>query len=152
RNYNLILEQVGKRDDVEALVLIHQDAEIVDPDFTKKLRAALAQPDVALVGCAGAVDVRSIAWWEGSITWAAFTHRYEEFGGGEIPAFSWATQERPPWAQLGEVDVIDGFVMGLAPWTIENLRFDESLGALHGYDFDFCMQVKEAGKKVVTAD
>src|SRR6478735_6462397 len=61
RNYNLILDQVAKRDDVEALVLIHQDAEIVDPDFTKKLRAALAQPDVAIVGCAGAVDVRSIA-------------------------------------------------------------------------------------------
>jgi hypothetical protein len=152
RNYNLILDQVVKRDDVEALVLIHQDAEIVDPDFITKLRAALAQPDVGLVGCAGAVDVRSIAWWEGSITWAAFTHRYEEFGGGEIPAFSWATEERPPFAQLGEVDSIDGFVMGLAPWTIQELRFDESLGALHGYDFDFCMQVRAAGKKVVTAD
>jgi hypothetical protein len=152
RNYNLILEQIAKRDDVEALVLIHQDAEIVDPDFIAKLREALAGPDVAIVGCAGAVDVRSIAWWEGSITWAAFTHRYEEYGGGEIPAFSWATQDRPPFAQLGEVDSIDGFVMGLAPWTIENLRFDESLGALHGYDFDFCMQARDAGKKVVTAD
>jgi hypothetical protein len=152
RNYNLICEQVAKRDDVEALVLIHQDAEIVDPEFISKLRAALADPDVAIVGCAGAVDVRSIAWWEGSITWAAFTHRYEEFGGGEIPAFSWATEERPPFAQLGEVDSIDGFVMGLPPWTIENLRFDESLGQFHGYDFDFCMQARAAGKKVVTAD
>jgi hypothetical protein len=152
RNYNLILEQVAKRDDVEALVLIHQDAEIVDPEFVSKLRAALADPDVAIVGCAGAVDVRSIAWWEGSITWASFTHRYEEFGGGEIPAFSWATEERPPFAQLGEVDSIDGFVMGLPPWTIENLRFDESLGGFHGYDFDFCMQARAAGKKVVTAD
>jgi hypothetical protein len=104
------------------------------------------------VGCAGAVDVRSIAWWEGSITWASFTHRYEEYGGGEIPAFSWATEERPPFAQLGEVESIDGFVMGLPPWTIENLRFDESLGQFHGYDFDFCMQARAAGKKVVTAD
>jgi hypothetical protein len=152
RNYNLILEQVAKRDDVEALVLIHQDAEIVDPEFVPKLRAALSQTDVAIVGCAGALDVRSIAWWEGSITWAAFTHRYEEYGGGEIPAFSWATQEKPPFAQLGEVDSIDGFVMGLPPWTIENLRFDESLGTFHGYDFDFCMQARAAGKKIVTAD
>lgn len=152
RNYNLIMEQVAKRDDLEALVLIHQDAEIVDPEFISKLRAALADPDVAIVGCAGAVDVRSIAWWEGSITWAAFTHRYEEFGGGEIPAFSWATEERPPFAQLGEVDSIDGFVMGLPRWTVENLRFDESLGQFHGYDFDFCMQARAAGKKVVTAD
>jgi hypothetical protein len=26
------------------------------------------------------------------------------------------------------------------------------LGQLHGYDFDFCLQVREAGYKVVTAD
>ena len=87
RNYNLIIEQVADRDDLEALVLIHQDAEIVDPDFCAKVRAALADPEVAIVGCAGAVDVRSIAWWEGSVTWASFTHRYDEYGGGEILAF-----------------------------------------------------------------
>ena len=34
-----------------------------------------------------------------------------------------------------------------------NCRFDESLGqALHGYDFDICMQARAAGRKVVTAD
>jgi hypothetical protein len=155
RNYNLILEQVRERedfDDIEALVLIHQDAEITDPDFTTKLRAALTDPDVAIVGCAGAVDVRSIAWWEGSITWASFTHRYEELGGGEIPAFSWMTEHLPPYARLGEVDSIDGFVMGLSPWAIQNLTFDESLGQIHGYDFDACMQVRAAGRKVATAD
>jgi hypothetical protein len=155
RNYNLILDQVRKRgdiDDVETLVLIHQDAEIQDPEFTTKVRAALADPEVAIVGCAGAVDVRSIAWWEGSITWASFTHRYDELGGGEIPAFSWMTEKKPPFAQLGEVDSIDGFVMALSPWAIQNLVFDESLGKIHGYDFDACMQVRSAGKKVVTAD
>lgn len=62
RSYNVVLEQASKRDDLEALVLIHQDAEIVDPEFLPKVREALSDPDVALVGCAGAVDVRSIAW------------------------------------------------------------------------------------------
>jgi hypothetical protein len=152
RNYNLILDKVKDRDDVEALVLIHQDAEIQDPNFTAKVRAALADPEVAVVGCAGAVDVRSIAWWEGSITWASFTHRYAELGGGEIPAFSWVSEKMPPFAQLGEVDSIDGFVMALSPWAMRELRFDESLGMIHGYDFDFCMQTRAAGKKVVTAD
>ena len=42
--------------------------------------------------------------------------------------------------------------MILSPWAIQNVRFDESLGQLHGYDYDFCLQVREAGKKVVTAD
>ena len=32
RSYNLILEAAAKHDDLEALVLVHQDAEIVDPD------------------------------------------------------------------------------------------------------------------------
>jgi hypothetical protein len=32
------------------------------------------------------------------------------------------------------------------------VRFDESLGALHGYDLDYCLQVRKAGRKVVTAD
>ena len=50
------------------------------------------------------------------------------------------------------VDTVDGFVLGLSPWTVHNVRFDESLGRLHGYDFDFCLQVRAAGKKVVTAD
>jgi len=152
RNYNLIIDQVKDRDDVEALVLIHQDAEIVDPGFTTKMREALADPEVAIVGCAGAVDVRSIAWWEGSITWASFTHRYAEFGGGEIPAFSWMPEHMPPFARTGEVDSVDGFVMGLSPWALQNLRFDESLGQQHGYDLDICLQARTAGKKVVTAD
>ena len=40
----------------------------------------------------------------------------------------------------------------LSPWAVRNVRFDESLGTLHGYDIDFCLQVREAGRKVVTAD
>jgi Glycosyltransferase like family len=152
RSYNLILEKAAERDDLEALVLVHQDAEIVDPDFCPKVRAALADPDVGLVGCVGAIGVRSIAWWEGSVTWASFVHRYKELGGGDIPAFAWNGDELPAYARMGEVDTIDGFVMVLSPWAVRNLRFDESLGELHGYDFDFCLQVRAAGRKVVTAD
>jgi len=152
RSYNLIMDTAAKRDDLEALVLVHQDAEIVDPDFCAKLRRSLADPLVGVVGCVGAIGVRSIAWWEGSVTWASFTHRYRELGGGELPAFAWNGEEMPAYAHTGEVDTVDGFVLGLAPWTLKNIRFDESLGQLHGYDFDFCLQVRAAGHKVVTAD
>jgi hypothetical protein len=150
RNYNLLLEQAAKLEGLESLVLIHQDAEIVDPEFTPKLRQALADPDVGIVGCAGAIGVRNIAWWDGSVTFASFSHRYEEYGGGEIQGSTWDVQEAPPQARTGEVDVIDGFMMGLSPWVVQNIRFDESLGQLHGYDFDICQQVRAAGKKVVT--
>jgi Glycosyltransferase like family len=151
RSYNLILEKAGEREDLEALVLVHQDAEIVDPDFCAKVRRALRDPDVGVVGCVGAIGVRSIAWWEGSVTWASFTHRYGELGGGEIPAFAWK-DELPPYAHTGEVETVDGFVLALSPWVVRNVRFDESLGQLHGYDFDFCLQVRAAGRKILTED
>ncbi len=150
-NYNRILERAAGLDGLEALVLVHQDAEIVGPDFCRTLRGALAAPDVGVVGCVGALGVRSIAWWEGSVTWASFIHRFGE-PGEEFPSLSWDPDDLPPYARTGEVDTVDGFVLALSPWVVEHVRFDESLGVLHGYDFDFCLQVREAGRKVVTAD
>ena len=134
-------------EDLEALVLLHQDVELVDEDFAARIREALSDPDVAIVGCAGAVGVRSIAWWQGAVTWAGLTHRYSEYGGGDFPGSRWDPDPFPPYAEPGEVDSIDGFVMVLSPWAVRNLRFDESLGKLHGYDFDICMQAKEASRR-----
>jgi hypothetical protein len=152
RSYNLIMNKVAEMDGVEALVLCHQDAELTSPDFCSIVREALKDPDVGVVGCVGALDVRNIAWWEGSVTWGSFTHRYKEYGGGQIDAFTFTNENHPGYARTGEVDTLDGFIMVIAPWTIQNIRFDESLGQLHGYDYDFCLQVREAGKKVMTAD
>jgi hypothetical protein len=152
RSYNLILDKAAEHDDLEALVLVHQDTEIVDPGFCAKVREQLRDPDVGVIGVIGAIGVRSIAWWEGSVTWASFIHRYGELGGGDLPGFAWQRDDAPPFARTGEVDTVDGFLLVLSPWVVRNLRFDESLGQLHGYDVDFCLQVREAGRKVVTAD
>jgi hypothetical protein len=152
RSYNLILDQAAALDDLEALVLVHEDTEIVDPDFCGKVRRVLSDPEVGVAGCIGAIGVRSIAWWEGSVTWASFIHRYAEHGGGDLPGFAWKASDMPPYARTGEVDAVDGFLLVLSPWTVRNVRFDESLGQLHGYDVDFCLQVRAAGRKVVTAD
>jgi Glycosyltransferase like family len=152
RSYNALLERAAALPDLEALVLVHQDTEIVDADLCRKIREALADPQVAVVGCVGAIGVRSIAWWEASVTLASFINRYEEHGGGELRSFSWTWDEAPPFAHTGEVETLDGFLLALSPWAVRNLRFDESLGEFHGYDLDFCLQAREAGRKVVTAD
>jgi hypothetical protein len=151
-SYNALLDEFAGRDELEALVLIHQDAEIIEPDFCQIVRRALDDPQVGLVGCVGAVGVRSIAWWEASVTLASFVNRYQEHGGGDLASFSWEWDEAPAYARTGEVETLDGFVLILAPWTVRNLRFDESLGQFHGYDLDFCLQVRAAGRTVVTAD
>lgn len=152
QSYNALLDLYAGRVELEALVLVHQDAEIVEPNFCSIIREALSHPDVGAVGCVGAVGVRSIAWWEASVTCASFVNRYEEHGGGDLESFSWAWTEAPAYARIGEVETLDGFILVLSPWAVDTIRFDESLGAFHGYDLDFCLQVRDAGHKVMTAD
>jgi hypothetical protein len=148
RLYNLILEAAGARDDLEALVLVHPHTEIVDREFCAKVRAALADPQVGMVGWAGATGVRSIAWWEGSVVSADAVQRYEELGGGDLPALSWTARAPAP----AEVEALDGQLLVLSPWVVRNLRFDESLVLGHGFDLDFSLQVRNAGLKLAVAD
>jgi hypothetical protein len=151
-SYNALLDRAAQERDLEALVLLHQDTELVDDDFCDRVRTALADPEVGVVGCVGAIGVRTIAWWDGSVTLASFLHRYGEHGGGAFPGFSWDPDDRPPYARTGEVDTIDGFMIVLTPGVVRDVRFDTTLGNLHGYDFDFCLQAREAGYRVATAD
>jgi hypothetical protein len=148
RTYNLILDEAARRDDLEALVLVHPHTEITDPRFCEKVRAALADPEVAAVGAAGATRVRSIAWWEGQVVSGPVTHAYEEHGGGTLPAVSWAFRAAPP----AEVETLDGQLLVLSPWAVRNLRFDEELILGFGFDLDFCLQVRAAGGKLLVTD
>jgi hypothetical protein len=148
RSHNLLLDAAAAHSDLEALVIVHPHAEIADPELAGKLRRAFEDPDVAVVGCAGASGVQTIAWWDGTISAGHVTHRYLEHGGGELEAFSWAARQ-PPGA---EVDTVDGFFLALSPWAVRELRFDEGLIFGHGSELDFCLQARAAGRKVVTAD
>jgi hypothetical protein len=148
RSYNLVLDMAAGRDDLEALVLVHQDIELADPDLCAKVRAALAEPDVAVVGSAGATGVSGIAWWEGSVSAAPALHRYNEHGSGELPAFSWLQAAPAP----AEVETLDGSLLVLSLWAVRNVRFDEALRLGYGFDLDFCRQVRAAGRRVMTAD
>ena len=150
--YNRILDQAAGRDDLEAVVLLHQDTEIIERDFCAKVRSALCDPSVGVVGSVGATDVRSIAWWEGSVALAYFNHRYGEPGHGDLPGFSWEADKAPPYSRSGEVDTVDGFMLVLAPWVVRQIRFDETLGPLHGYDLDFCLQVRAAGGRILATE
>ncbi len=148
RSYNLLLESAAACQDLEALVIVHPHTQIDDPQFMSKVRRGLSDPEVALLGCAGATGVRSIAWWEGRVSSGRIVHRYTENGGGELPAYSWTDPEPPP----KEVDAIDGFLLVLSPWAVRNVRFDEGLMFGHGFDIDYCWNVRAEGRKVVTFD
>lgn len=148
RGCNLLLDTIAPLEDLEGLVVIHPHTQIDDPALCAKVREALSDPDVAVAGAVGSRGAHSLAWWEGEITSGEVTHRFNEHRGGELPAYSWKPSGRAP----AEADVVDGFLMALSPWAVRNVRFDEALTLGHGFDVDFCHQVRKAGKKVVVAD
>jgi hypothetical protein len=147
RSGNLLLEAAARRDDLEALVLVDEYVEIEDPDFCARVREALRDPAVAVAGWMGASGVRGIAWWEGRVSCGPVVRRHGEHGGGSLSPFAWRRVDDPP----AEVDMVDGRLMALSPWAVRNLRFDETLSLGHGYDLDYCLRVRQAGRKVVTA-
>jgi hypothetical protein len=148
--YNSILDELAERDDVEAIVFLHQDLVIEDDNFVAKLRRRLADPDVALVGNAGGRGVDSIAWWEGEVLgswrWAYGDEPRQQYEPTEWENF---VAESRSWSH--EVDALDGMLHVLSPWAMRELRYDESVnaGGVHGCDVDLCFQARAAGKKVV---
>jgi hypothetical protein len=148
RSSNILLDAAAARDDLEALVLVHPHAQIDDPELCAKARAALADPSVAVVGAVGSVGATGLAWWQGRVSAGAVTHRYVEHGGGELPVLPWAPRDVP----FGLVETVDGFLLVLSPWAVRNVRFDETLPNSYGHDVDYCLQVREQGRTVVTAD
>jgi hypothetical protein len=136
--YNEVLDAFSERDDLEALVLLHEDVEIVDTSFMAKVRGRLREdPEIAIIGVVGARDVKGPAWWEADTYGRCLeTRGLVDFGGG-----------------FHDVDVVDGLLMVLSPWAVRNLRFDaQSFSGFHAYDLDLCLQARAAGKRVVVDD
>jgi hypothetical protein len=148
RTYNLLMDRARDLEDLEALVIVHEDAEIVDARCAEKLRAAFADPQVALVGCVGATGASGLAWWDGEEVNGSMTYHHNEAGGGALrPAFL-----RDPGPGTKPVDTVYGVLLALSPWAVRNLRFDESIGLIHGYDYDICRQARRAGRQVLVTD
>jgi len=151
--YNEIMEEAAADPRIESLVLIHEDTEIRDERFEEKLRWALGDPEIAIVGTIGAVGVQGIDWW------------HHDYGIGSSilepidPAILYETpllegSELSGAGGFGDVDMVDGYLMGMSRWALKNLRFDETeVGpGFHGYDADICFQARLQGKRVFVAE
>lgn len=135
--YNSILAEVRDDHTVEALVLLHEDTEITDPDFCAKVRAAFRDPTVGLLGVVGATNVTHLAYWHGNLQGHVLESRGAVIGENVAQ----------------DVDAIDGLLMILPRWAIRHLNFDEvHYPAFHGYDVDFSFAVRACGARVSTAD
>jgi 2-polyprenyl-3-methyl-5-hydroxy-6-metoxy-1,4-benzoquinol methylase len=132
-----VLDAVRDRDDLEALVLLHEDTEVTDPRFPSLVRRHVADDDVAVVGTVGARGISGLSWWEGDCYGRVpETRGVIDFGGG-----------------THDVETVDGLVMALSPWAVRNLRFDEdAYDGFDAYDADLCAQARAAGKRVVVTE
>lgn len=132
--YNTILDAYKGRG-LDAVILLHDDLDMVDPDAEAKFLAALADPDVALAGVCGGKGDKTLAWWESETVGRQMTDSgMLDFG-----------------SRTGDVAFIEGSVMAFSPWAVENLRFDERYPGFLGYD-DVCLTAREMGKRVTVAD
>ena len=133
--YNDILNAAAwYGDDLDALILLHDDLELTDPDALGKLLAPLADPDVGLVGVAGGGG-GSIYWWNQN----PVGHQQTDVTNIDFGP------------RTGDVTLIEGSCMVLSPWVVRELRFDPRFTGFHGYD-EIGMQVVAAGKRVVVVD
>jgi hypothetical protein len=132
--YNTILDAYRGRD-LDAVILLHDDLEIVDPDAEAKFLKALADPDVALVGVCGGKGDQSLAWWDSETVGHQMTDSgLLDFG-----------------ERTGDVAFVEGSLFVFSPWAVEHLRFDERYPGFLGYD-DVCLTARLMGKQVVVAD
>lgn len=135
--YNQILNAFAGQQDLEGLVLLHEDVELRDSAFETKILAALSDASVAVLGVIGARAVTSLAWWEGDgVGRCAETRGIVDFGRCEA-----------------DVDTVDGLLLVMSPWAIRSLRFDEgAFIGFHGYDADICFQARARGRRVRVVD
>jgi hypothetical protein len=152
RAYNEILERVRGEDGLEALVLLHEDAEIRDERFAEKIREVLRDEDIAIVGALGGIGVHDLDWWEHDrAVGAVFLDLLDGMRTYGTSLVETGRMVGPGGS--GEVDAVDGMLLVLSPWAVRELSFDESLGpGRHGYDIDICFQARERGKKVFVVE
>lgn len=127
------------KDQVEALVLLHDDLELLDPSFSEKVRTVFQDPEVAIIGCIGAKGVTSLNWWEGQGRGYCVDGR----NGRTVVDFGF------PEGDPCEVDTVDGMLLILSPWAIQNLTLPPEYYGFHGYPEELCFQARAKGKKVV---
>jgi SAM-dependent methyltransferase len=133
--YNDFVREARARPDCEALVLLHDDVEVIDANFRAKVLAAVAEDDVGVVGVIGGADLCSTEWWGARRR------------SGQVFETRGSVEVGPPRA---DVDVVDGLFLAVSPRAFRALHFDETTcPQFHGYDVDYCLQARAAGLRVV---
>lgn len=137
--YNVMLDYFAFtapfREELEAVILQHDDVEVIDYDVHEKILAEFEDPNVALVGVAGGGDGNGLAWW----TQDPIGHQRTDVMNIDFGV------------RTGEVTLLEGSFLAFSPAAIHTLRFDPLFTGFHGYD-EISKQAHHNGHRVVVAD
>lgn len=140
--YNEMMDEAAAWPSLEALVLLHQDLELLDDSLPGRVRRVFEEPDVGLLGVLGGRLTRFHCWLT--------PDRPFGFAIGPNPR-----PLRDPRISVGahQVDMVDGAAIVAAPWVVRTIRFAEALATqFHGYDTDISRRVVAHGGRVMCED
>lgn len=131
--YNRILEAARGIEGCEGVVLLHDDVAL-GANARDQLLRGLVEPGVGIVGVVGGRGLYGPQWVDA---------RYR--AGYADDFYGWRRYGR----HVADVDVVDGLLLTVSPEAFRSIDFDaEALPAFHGYDTDYCLQVRRAGLRV----
>jgi hypothetical protein len=125
---------------IDALVLLHSDLEILDPNAEEKILEAMTD-DVGIVGVCGGGGANATAWWTDSPIGHQVT---DSLGLLDFPIGTGVHR-------TGDVEVLEGSLLAFSPRAIRQLRFDVEYPGFHGYD-EICFYARAQGFRCVVAD
>jgi GT2 family glycosyltransferase len=124
------LNRACRRVETEFLCLVHNDTEMITPDWLTRLLLPFEDPRVGITGLFGAKRMRK----SGNFMSRSIVHSLAE--GPTV---------RPPWE---DVAVVDGVCMCMPRALLEAVGgLDESYGFYHGFDKDLSLAVRERGRR-----
>jgi GT2 family glycosyltransferase len=124
------LNRAWRAAETEFLCLLHNDTEMLEPEWLARLLRALDDPQAGLAGLYGAKRIRK----DGRLVGRTIIH-----------SLASGPTVRAPWE---EVAVVDGVCLCLRRNLMDSVGgLDEGYGFFHGYDKDLSLAVREVHRR-----
>ena len=126
------------------LCFLHEDVKFHSMDWGEKLIAHLNIANVGIVGLAGGDVMTRVP-----ASWSAYSPSVNILQSDKSGRKATEVIKSPlGFSQSRKSAVLlDGVFLGMKRELMEILKFDESIGGFHGYDFDISLQAYDLGRE-----
>jgi GT2 family glycosyltransferase len=140
--YNQVIPRL--RGDI--VILCHDDIELLNADFTTRLKRRMSQFDI--VGVAGTTRLLDARWVGAGIPYL-FGQMVHVQADGSLTVDVYGA----PRPAIGNIQAVDGAFMAVRRSVLNQIKFDAvNFDHFHIYDIDFCMSAYTAGLRLGVAN